>query len=60
MYNAAKIISFFFLPQEVGGFGNSIEKKLQKPRPKLKKNVYITCLQSACNLMQVIVFANMY
>ena len=55
-----KLFHFFFLPQEVGGFGNSIEKKLQKPRPKLKKNVYITCLQIACNLMQVIVFANMY
>ena len=50
MYNAAKIISFFFLPQEVGGFGNSIEKKLQKPRPKLKKKcvyyMFTECLQS--------------
>ena len=29
-----------FLPQEPGALGNNIEKKLQKPRPKLKKYVY--------------------
>ena len=50
----------FFLPKEVGGFGNSIEKNPQKPRPNLKKNVYIICLQSASNLIQRIVFVKMY
>ena len=28
---------FFFLPQEAGAFRNNIEKKPEKPRPKLKK-----------------------
>ena len=28
------------LSQEAGAFGNNIEKKPQKPRPKLKKRVY--------------------
>ena len=40
----------FFLPQEVGGFGNSIEKKPQKQRPKLKKEcvcyMFTECMQS--------------
>ena len=40
-YNAAKIVENFFLPQEAGAFRNNIEKKQQKPRPKLKKHVTI-------------------
>ena len=28
--------NFFFLPQEAGAFRNNIEKKPQKPHPKLK------------------------
>ena len=48
-----------FLLQEAGEFRNKIEKKTQKPRPKLEKNVcYIftdnTC--SVCIPMQVIIF----
>ena len=42
-----------FLQQEVGAFGNNIEKEPQKPRPKLKKirilyiyREYLLCLQS--------------
>ena len=34
----------FFLPQEAGAFRNNIEKKSQKPRPKLK-NTYVIYLQ---------------
>ena len=30
----------YFLPQKAGAFGKNIEKKPQKPRPKLKKEVY--------------------
>ena len=48
-----KVYFKFFLPQKAGAFGNNIGKKLQKPRPKLKKicNLYIyreylLCLQS--------------
>ena len=42
----------FFLPQEAGAFRSNIEKKPQKPHPKLKKYVCyrftdnICCLQS--------------
>ena len=41
-----KLFQNFFTTrsQEVGDFGNNIEKELQKPHPKLK-NMYITCLQ---------------
>ena len=48
-----------FLPQEAGAFGNSIEKKPQKPHPKLKKYVYYIFtenISSSCNPMQVVVF----
>ena len=34
----------FFLPQEAGAFRNNIEKKPQKPQPKLK-NMYVIYLQ---------------
>ena len=34
-----------FLTQEVGAFRNNTEKKQQKSRPKLKKNIYVTYLQ---------------
>ena len=49
----------FFLPQETGAFRNNIEKKLEKPRPKLKNYVcYIftgnSC--SICNPMQLVSF----
>ena len=30
----------YFLPQKAGAFGKNIEKKPQKPLPKLKKEVY--------------------
>ena len=49
----------FFLPQEVGAFGNNIEKELQKRHPKLKKYGYYIFTEnicSACNPMQVVVF----
>ena len=49
----------FFLPQEAGAFGNNIEKKPQKPSPKLKKCVYYIFAEniySTCNPMQVVVF----
>ena len=48
-----------FLPQEVGAFGNYIEKEPQKPRTKMKKPVYYIFTEnicSACNPMQVVVF----
>ena len=48
-----------FLPQEVGAFGNNIEKESQKPRPKLKKYVYYILTENICsarNPMQVVVF----
>ena len=48
-----------FLPQEDEAFGNNIEKKPQKPCPKLKKGVYNIFTEnicSACNPMQVVVF----
>ena len=48
-----------FLSQEAGVFGNNIEKKPQKPRPKLKKYVYYIFTEdiySACSPMQVVVF----
>ena len=35
----------FFLPQEVGAFGNNIEKEPQKSRPNLKNKMYIIYLQ---------------
>ena len=42
-----------FLPQEAEALGNNIEKEPQKPRPKLKKYIYLIfyreyflCLQS--------------
>ena len=34
----------YFLPQEAGAFRNNIEKKPQKPQPKLK-NMYVIYLQ---------------
>lgn len=34
------LFQFFFLPQEVGAFGNNLEKEPQKPHPKLQKYVY--------------------
>ena len=49
----------FFLPQEAGASRNDIEKKPQKPHPKLKKYVcYIFTgnIYSVCNLMQVVIF----
>ena len=49
----------FFL-QEAGAFGNNIETKPQKPRPKLKKYVYYIFTEnicSACNPKQVLVFS---
>ena len=46
-----------FLPQEVGAFGNNIEKQPQKPRWKLIKYVYYTgYICSACNPVQMVVF----
>ena len=49
-----KKIYLFFLPQEAGTFRNNIEKKLQKPHPRLKKYVlyiyrYLLCLQSSAS-----------
>ena len=46
-------LTLLSLPQESGAFVNNIEKKPQKPCPKLKKYVYYI---SACNLIQVVVF----
>ena len=40
-----------FLQQEVGAFGNNIEKEPQKPRPKLK-NMYNTYLLRIFTLPQ--------
>ena len=48
-----------FVPQEVGAFGNNIEKEPQKPRPKLNKYLYYAFTQNICsawNRMQVAVF----
>ena len=48
-----------FLPQEAGAFGKYIEKELEKPGTKLKKNVhhiFAENIYSACNPVQVIVF----
>ena len=48
-----------FVPQEVGAFGNNIEKEPQKPRPKLNKYLYYAFTQNICsawNRMQVVVF----
>ena len=55
-YNAAKIISNFFLPEEVGAFGNNIEKEPHttntntKTTPKIKKIgiLYIYCEHLLC------------
>ena len=52
-----------FLPQEAGAFGNNMGKEPQKLRPKLEKYVYYIFTKnicSACNPMQVTVFAKMY
>ena len=52
-----------FLPQEAEAFGKNIEKKQQKPRPKLEKYVYCIFTEnicSACNPMQVVVFCKNY
>ena len=49
----------FFLPQETGAFQNNIEKKLEKPRPKLKNYVcYIFTgnICSVCKPMQLVSF----
>ena len=50
---------FFFLPQEVGAFGNNIEKKRQKPCPNFKKYVryiFSEIICSACNPLKVVIF----
>ena len=49
----------YFLPEEAGAFGNNIEKKPQKPCPKLEKFVYYIFTDNICSagsLMQVVVF----
>ena len=38
------------LSQEAGAFGNNIEKKPQKPRPKLKKYVYYIFTENICSV----------
>ena len=46
------------LSQEVGAFGNDIEKNSQKPRPKLKKYLYYIYTENICsayNPMQMVV-----
>ena len=48
-----------FLPEEGGAFGNKMQKKPQKPRPKLKKYMYYIFKEnicSACNPTQVVAF----
>ena len=48
-----------FLPQEAGEFRNNIEKKTQKLRPKLEKNVCYIFTDNICSVcipMQVIIF----
>ena len=39
----------FFPPQEAGSFENNIEKKPQKPRPKLKKYVCYILTEQICS-----------
>ena len=49
----------FFLPQEAGASRNDIEKKPQKPHPKLKKYVcymFTDNIYSVFNLMQMVIF----
>ena len=38
----------FFLQQDTEAFGNNIEKEPQKPRPKLKKDVYYIFTENIC------------
>ena len=43
-----------FLPRESGASGNNMEKKSQKPHPRLKKTLnfyreYLLCLQSSAS-----------
>ena len=45
-----------FLSQEAGGSGNNIERKSQKPRPKLKKKFIHRNVWSACNPVQLFRF----
>ena len=48
----------FFLPQEAGASRNDIEKKPQKPHPKLKKYVcyiFTDNIYSVFNLMQMVI-----
>ena len=42
----------YFLPQEAGVFGNNIERKLQKPHPKLK-NMYVIYLHRITVLLAI-------
>ena len=49
----------FFLPQEAGASRNDIEKKPQKPHPKLKKYIcyiFTDNIYSVFNLMQMVIF----
>ena len=49
----------FFLPQEAGASRNEIEKKPQKPHPKLKKYIcyiFTDNIYSVFNLMQMVIF----
>ena len=49
----------FFLPQEAGASRNEIEKKPQKPHPKLKKYIcyiFTDNIYSVFNLMQTVIF----
>ena len=49
----------FFLTQEAGASRNDIEKKPQKPHPKLKKYVcyiFTDNIYSVFNLMQMVIF----
>ena len=49
----------FFLAQEAGASRNEIEKKPQKPHPKLKKYIcyiFTDNIYSVFNLMQTVIF----
>ena len=44
-----KLLQIFFLPQEARSFGNNIERRPKKTRPKSEKYVYYIFIQNICS-----------